>query len=175
MRSSFLIVTAVATGLGAATSFDWQPRWAPGSAEYSPGEVARGHRVYAANCASCHGIHLEGQAHWWEPGADGMLPAPPHDPTGHTWQHSDAELQELIAHSVASFAPEGYRSAMPAYAGTLSPQQIDAVIVYIKSTWPAGIRAYQAAQNPGGPTLASLGGDWVFPATCGYHLKPTDR
>lgn len=169
MRSSLLIAAAVATGLGAAHAFDRQPRWA----EDWPGQVARGHQIYASNCASCHGAHLEGQPHWWEPGANGMLPAPPHDPTGHTWQHSDAELQELIAHSVAAFAPEGYHTAMPAYAGTLSPQQIDAVIAYVKSTWPAGIRAYQAAQNPGGPTLASLGGDWVFPATCGYHLKPS--
>jgi hypothetical protein len=117
-------------------------------------------------------MKLEGQARWWEPGVDGVLPAPPHDPTGHTWQHSDAELTELIAHSVAAFAPEGYRTGMPAFAGTLSPGQIEAVIAYIKSTWPAGIRAYQAAQNPGGPTLASLGGDWVFPPSCGYHMKP---
>ena len=61
---------------------------------------------------------------------------------------------------------------MPAYATRLTPAQIDATLAYIKSTWPPGIRAYQAAQNPGGPPLAQLPGDWTFPPTCGYHLQP---
>ena len=160
-------MAAVLIGLGAAHAFD-AGRWA----RDVPAEVARGRVVYAANCASCHGAHLEGQPHWWEPGADGLLPAPPHDPAGHTWQHSDRELTELVAHSVTAFAPAGYKSGMPAFAGTLAPAKIQAVIAYIKSTWPTGVRAYQAAQNPGGPTLADLGTDWVFPATCGYHLGP---
>jgi mono/diheme cytochrome c family protein len=165
---ALIIVGAVALSLGTASAFDSQPRWAADR----PGQLAQGRQVYAGHCAACHGTDLAGQPRWWEPGPDGLLPAPPHDPTGHTWQHSDRELVELITHSVAAFAPEGYRTAMPAFAGTLSASQIDAVIAYIKSTWPTGIRAYQAAQNPGGPTLASLGGDWVFPPSCGYHMKP---
>ena len=143
-------------------------RWrVPGD---DPREIAAGARLYQANCASCHGAHLEGQPHWQEPGPDGLLPAPPHDETGHTWQHSDAELTELVAHSVQAFAPAGYKTAMPAFAGTLTPAEIQATIAYIKSTWGPGIRAYQAAQNPGGPSLAELPGDWRFPPTCSYHL-----
>ena len=161
------VVAAVAAGLGAARAFDRQ-----GWARDVPAEVARGHQVYAAACASCHGAALEGQPRWWEPGPDGMLPAPPHDATGHTWQHSDRELTELVLHSVTAFAPAGYRTGMPAFAGRLSEAQVAAVIAYIKSTWAPGIRAYQAAQNPGGPTLQDLGSDWLFPATCGYHLGP---
>jgi len=95
-----------------------------------------------------------------------MLPAPPHDATGHTWQHSDAALYDLTANGLANVAPPGYRSAMPAFAGTLDPGQIHAVIAYIKSRWPAGVRAYQAAQNPGGPSLADLPGDWTYPPSC---------
>ncbi len=165
--TALAMVGAVTAGLGAAHGFDRQ-RWA----RDVPAVVARGHQVYAAACASCHGTALEGQARWWEPGADGVLPAPPHDASGHTWQHSDGELTELILHSVAGFAPAGYRTGMPAFAGRLSPAQVAAVIAYIKSTWAPGIRAYQASQNPGGPSLAELGTDWVFPATCGYHLGP---
>lgn len=167
MRASIAVILAAATGIGAAMAFDRQPRWL----RDNPAQVARGQTVYVAECASCHGPKLEGQPAWWQPGADGMLPAPPHDPSGHTWQHSDAELTELVTNSVAAFAAPGYRTAMPAYAERLSTAQIQAVIAYMKSTWPPGIRGWQAAQNPGGPALAELGGDWVFPSTCGYHLE----
>jgi S-disulfanyl-L-cysteine oxidoreductase SoxD len=56
--------------------------------------------------------------------------------------------------------------------GTLNDDQILAVLAFIKSTWPPGVRAYQAAQNPGGPSLADLPGDWSFPPSCGYHFGP---
>jgi S-disulfanyl-L-cysteine oxidoreductase SoxD len=145
-----------------------EPKWAvPGD---DPKMIAEGAALYQANCASCHGAQLEGQPGWYEPGPDGMLPAPPHDKTGHTWQHSDAELTELVTHSVRAFAPAGYRTAMPAFEGKLSPGRIQATIAFIKSTWEPGLRAYQAAQNPGGPSLAELPGDWQFPPSCGYHF-----
>jgi mono/diheme cytochrome c family protein len=134
--------------------------------------VAHGRAVYMEACASCHGADMAGQPNWWRPGVDGMLPAPPHDASGHTWQHSDRELTELIAHGVAAFAPAGYRSAMPAFAGRLSARDIRDTIAFIKSTWPPGQRAWQATRNPGGPSLAALPGDWVFPNTCGYRLAP---
>ena len=54
--------------------------------------VAQGKEIYAANCASCHGDNLEGQPNWRSPDADGYLPAPPHDKSGHTWHHPDAML-----------------------------------------------------------------------------------
>ena len=132
-------------------------------------QVALGGRIYAAQCASCHGARLEGQADWRRPGADGLLPAPPHDASGHTWQHGDAELFDLVAHSVANIAPPGYRTGMPAFDGRLAPAEIRAVIAYIKAQWPPGVRAYQEAQNPGGTPLADLPGDWNFPTTCDIH------
>ena len=132
-----------------------------------------GVQVYAGECASCHGAHLEGQPDWQRPGPDGLLPAPPHDATGHTWQHSDAELTDLVAHGVANVAPPGYRSGMPAYEGRLAPFEIEAVIAYIRAQWPPGVRAYQAAQNPGGPPLTNLSGDWRFPVTCSARFAQT--
>lgn len=48
------------------------------------GRITLGKTVYAANCAACHGVNLEGQANWREWLANGRLPAPPHDKTGHT-------------------------------------------------------------------------------------------
>ena len=51
--------------------------------------VNYGSRVYTAQCASCHGVKLQGQPDWKVRKSDGVLPAPPHDATGHTWHHSD--------------------------------------------------------------------------------------
>ncbi len=61
---------------------------------------------------------------------------------------------------------------MPAFAGKLPEREIAASMAHIVRTWPPGVRAYQAAQSPGGPTLAELPGEWHFPASCGYHLRP---
>jgi mono/diheme cytochrome c family protein len=144
-----------------------RPALWPSSAE---AEIAAGARLYQKNCASCHGAHLEGQPHWWEVGADGYLPAPPHDASGHSWQHSDAELHELIADSLKNIAPPDYRTRMPAFADALSPAEIDAVIAFIKSTWPPGVQAYQATRNPGGPKLGQLTGNWNFPPSCSLRF-----
>ena len=54
--------------------------------------VNLGKAIYAENCASCHGVVLEGQANWRQRDAEGYLPAPPHDETGHTWHHPDPYL-----------------------------------------------------------------------------------
>jgi mono/diheme cytochrome c family protein len=100
--------------------------------------VSAGKLIYFENCASCHGNNLEGQVQDWQiPNADGMLPAPPHDETGHTWHHSDQLLFEITKFGVAKAANlENYDSAMPAYENLLSDEEITAVLSYIKSTWP---------------------------------------
>lgn len=64
--------------------------------------VALGQRVYAGQCAACHGMQLEGQANWRERGPDGRLPAPPHDASGHTWHHPDEQLFQITKHGVAN-------------------------------------------------------------------------
>ena len=134
-------------------------------------EVAAGRQVYSRYCASCHGVHLEGQAHWDRPGEGGYFPAPPHDASGHTWEHSDKELHELIANSVYAYTAPGYRSHMPAFAGTLSDAEIDSVIAYIKSTWPASLQAYQRVLNPAGIDFKDLPPGWKFPPTCRFHAR----
>ena len=106
--------------------------------------LAMGQRVYDAQCAACHGAGLEGQPDWRTRSADGKLPAPPHDASGHTWHHPDQALFEIVKYGVQRFAGADYRSDMPAYEGRLSDDEIRAVIAYIKSTWPEQIRAKQA-------------------------------
>ena len=61
----------------------------------NPELVALGAAVYVEHCASCHGERLEGEPNWRRRKADGTLPAPPHDATGHTWHHSDDLLFRL--------------------------------------------------------------------------------
>jgi S-disulfanyl-L-cysteine oxidoreductase SoxD len=104
--------------------------------------TARGASIYAAQCASCHGANLQGQPNWRERGPDGLLPAPPHDASGHTWHHHDAVLIRITRDGVAAVAGDpNYRTAMPVYRDQLSDEDIVAVLSWIKSRWPAGVRA----------------------------------
>jgi len=97
-----------------------------------------GSRIYSAHCASCHGTKLEGQPNWQVRLANGKLPAPPHDPSGHTWHHSDKVLFDITKKGPAAY-PDGYQTDMPAFGGRLSDEQIAAVLAFIKSTWPMEI------------------------------------
>ncbi|MDX1575759.1 MAG: cytochrome c [Kiloniellales bacterium] len=108
-----------------------------------PEQLALGERVYVEACASCHGADLEGQPNWRVRQANGRLPAPPHDESGHTWHHPDQQLFEMTKLGIEALAPEGYESDMPAFAETLTDEEIWAVLAYIKSTWPTEIRAQQ--------------------------------
>jgi mono/diheme cytochrome c family protein len=113
-----------------------------------PGQVERGQHVYREFCAQCHGASLEGQADWRIRKPDGRLPAPPHDQTGHTWHHPDEVLFWITKHGLVSpYAPEDYQSNMPAFGGTLSDDDILAVIAYIKSRWPVEVRKIQEDIN----------------------------
>lgn len=111
--------------------------------------VAQGAEIYTQTCAACHGSNLEGQVeNWQSPGADGLLPAPPHNETGHTWHHGDGLLFEITKYGVTAAANlTDYRSAMPAYDGVLTDQEIIAVLSFIKSTWPEEIKAGHDALN----------------------------
>ena len=98
--------------------------------------VARGEKLYSEHCAVCHGARLEGRPNWKSRLANGRLPAPPHDESGHTWHHADDVLFGVTKHGlVPPYAPDGYESDMPAFAGRLADRDIWAVLAYIKSHW----------------------------------------
>lgn len=107
-------------------------------------QVARGQAIYLEQCASCHGVNLEGHPNWKERLPSGRMPPPPHDASGHTWHHPDAMLFGIIQRGMAPFAWKGYESDMPAFGATLSDEAIWSVLAYLKSTWPDKVRASQA-------------------------------
>jgi len=111
-----------------------------------PKLVARGKTVYAEQCASCHGAHLEGQPDWRHRLPNGRMPAPPHDPSGHTWHHSDKQLFNMTKIGPGVLVP-GYESDMPGFADKLRDADIWAVLSYIESTWPPDIREKQQRIN----------------------------
>lgn len=107
--------------------------------------IAAGVPLYAQHCASCHGAALEGQPNWKTPLATGRLPAPPHDDSGHTWHHASEVLFALTKHGLKPpYAPANYQSDMPAFAGTLSDDDIWSVLAFIRSRWSERVRARHA-------------------------------
>ena len=99
-----------------------------------------GRDVYAENCASCHGVALEGQANWRQRDAEGYLPAPPHDETGHTWHHSDSYLFFMTKYGIENIIGKSYPNNMPAYEDKLTNEEILAVLSFIKSTWSGRVQ-----------------------------------
>ncbi len=130
---------------GAAAFFIIQPpKYQPSTTGFlKPGDlelVAQGELIYKQSCAACHGANLQGQDNWKSPDADGFMPAPPHDESGHTWHHRDELLFDLTKFGSAAFAGENFKSIMPQFDGLLSDEDIIAVLSYIKSTWPQEIQ-----------------------------------
>lgn len=149
-RHRFLAWTAAATVVSllvVAAVFTLSPRSPQLEVNAAnAGLIAQGQQVYAAQCASCHGANLEGEASWQQPGANGLLKAPPHDETGHTWHHDDAYLVESVKLGGGRLPANVGTSAMPAYESILTDDEIVAVLAYIKSTWPPDIRAAQSSR-----------------------------
>ena len=113
--------------------------------------VDAGRRVYAAQCAACHGPRGEGQPDWDRPNAAGELPAPPHDRNGHTWKHSDAMLYRIVKSGWRDPFNKTQRLTMPAFGQTLSPKEIHEVLEYLKTMWTPEQRSFQLQESQQAP------------------------
>lgn len=107
-----------------------------------PAVVVHGHALYRSHCASCHAI----------PGGNGanlsISGAPPHDESGHTWQHPDHALFQLVRDGVAvancvPVDPE----RMPKFRDVISDADLIAILSFIKSTWPEETRQHHDQVN----------------------------
>jgi mono/diheme cytochrome c family protein len=102
-------------------------------------KVAKGEVLYARYCAECHGADLKGSPTWKEPLADGSLPPPPHDDSGHTWHHPDRQLIEIIQNG----GDPNYNSKMPAFGDRLSEDEVVSIPEFLKSKWSVEAREFQ--------------------------------
>lgn len=104
---------------------------------YTSEQVSLGARIFAEHCAVCHGAQAQGVADWRSRGPDGKFPPPPLNGTAHGWHHPLAQLRHVIKNG-----GDPRYGNMPAWGGTLSDSEIDAVIAWFQSHWPNEI--YQA-------------------------------
>jgi len=126
----------------------WENTITPWSPTGDQEQIALGAQLYLINCAACHGHGLKGEADWQTRDAEGFLPAPPHDETGHTWHHTDDLLFDLTKFGIAKFSgSDNYKTRMPAYEGILLDTEIRAILTYIKSQWPEDIRKRHHEMN----------------------------
>jgi len=113
-------------------------------------DIELGAVLFAQSCSVCHGTELQGQPDWRSPGADGLLPAPPHDESGHTWHHPDRVLFDYTKlGGSAALAQQGldFESGMPAFGDVLSDAEIWNILAFIQSTWPERTQEIQASRT----------------------------
>lgn len=110
-------------------------------------EMIAAQRNYNFYCAHCHGVEGGGQPRGEGPGTVewteslGYHTVPLHNSEGHTWQHPDQVLFEVIKYGIES--PLNLYP-MSAHGDRLSDDEIWAVIEYMKRFWTDEQRAYQA-------------------------------
>ncbi len=112
---------------------------APPLPTLDPARVAQGATFYAQQCASCHGVDLKGAPNWKDSLADGSLPPPPHDSSGHTWHHKD----DLLVSITLNGGNPQFKSKMPAFKDKLSEADVTAILNFIKSKWGQKEREFQ--------------------------------
>lgn len=126
-------------------------RAADDAASLDPNSVKSGRAIYMQHCASCHGANAQGAHDWQERDAHGELPAPPHNAEGHTWRHSDAMLYEMVTKGWRDPFNKTKRLTMPAFAAALSPEQVRAVIAYLKTLWTPEQLRFQSEETGNQP------------------------
>jgi hypothetical protein len=92
-------------------------------------------------------VALEGQVNWRQRDANGYLPAPPHNETGHTWHHSNSYLFLITKYGIEEMVGKKYPNNMPAYKDKLAYEEIIAALSYIKSTWLGRIHRHHDQIN----------------------------
>jgi thiol:disulfide interchange protein DsbC len=109
---------------------------------YNTNQVKQGEKLFAANCASCHGNNAQATPEWRKRDVNGNLVPPPLNGTAHTWHHP----MKILRHTVRKGgAPVG--GTMPAFEDKLSATEIDAIISWFQSKWSDEIYAAWHQRN----------------------------
>jgi mono/diheme cytochrome c family protein len=104
--------------------------------------LERGEQLYTTNCQSCHGGATGGSM---------MDIPPPHNANGHTWHHPDCQLKGVIFNGSDEMGEMMRRMMgvpddvprMPAWKGVLSEEDVDAILLHIKTWWTEEQRRFQ--------------------------------
>ena len=127
MKSRPLVVALVVVVLfGIAIAFSGNFLGGPQATNPIPATVDsidQGRQVFLDSCAKCHGVDARGGG----PASNTTQVPPPAltGPSSHLTVHSDADLFTFIS--------DGLPGGMPAWAHTLSDNQIWEVIVFLRS------------------------------------------
>lgn len=99
---------------------------------YTDAQVQQGEKLFADNCASCHGNKAQGLAEdWRKTGPDGKYPPPPLNGTAHAWHHPRKVLRRTIRQGGIKIG-----GSMPPFAEQLKAEEIDAIIAWFQTHWP---------------------------------------
>ena len=147
-NATWLVLALVVVGFMA---FVTEPYWNQGSGgtEYAGQQamVEDGKKIYAVNCAACHGLNAVGQDPASRMGGqrpDGTYIAPALNGTAHSWHHPPDALFSIIKNgSPAKDSP------MRGFGERLDDGQINAVLAYIQSLWPPQILSRYRQMNGG--------------------------
>ncbi|MCF6190471.1 MAG: cytochrome c [Cocleimonas sp.] len=111
---------------------------------YTPAQLIRGKKVFASNCASCHGDKGQGlTVDWKKPDAKGVFPPPPLNGSAHAWHHSKDLLMRTVNEGGVALG-----GAMPSFKDKLSEKEKEAVLAHVMSLWPDKIYNTWSKRNP---------------------------
>ncbi len=99
--------------------------------------LKQGQSLFIKNCATCHGADAQGATNWRKRDKDGKFPPPPLNGTAHAWHHPKKALMYTIKNGTVMLG-----GSMPAWKDKLTDEEIESIIYWFQSKWPAQL--YQA-------------------------------
>jgi len=112
---------------------------APGIAmrHFDSASITRGARLFEEHCVICHGPQAQGHPDWQTPSDGIFAAAPPLNGTGNDWKRSRIELAATIRNGVRRKSDKV--DVMPAWKGRLKDQDIEDMLNWLQSLWPAEV------------------------------------
>ena len=139
MNKIWPLATVVA--LLVACSKEGEPTTAPVAGiavrQFDSASVARGAKLFETHCVLCHGPQAQGHPDWQTPSDGSFAAAPPLNGTGNDWKRSRAMLAATIQNGVRRKSDNA--DIMPAWKGRLSERDIEDVLNWLQSLWPAEV------------------------------------